>query len=295
MLEWGKERLQPLNEKEDALVRIDAHQHYWRIDRGDYGWITPEIPVLYRDFLPPDLLPHLKEHRLDGSILVQAAPTPEETIFILTLAERHESIKGVVGFLDLEDARHSEHYERYAKHPKFVGFRLMIQDMPDAGVILSPSYIEALQAYAAKGVPVDLLLKSDQLAEAVELAKRVPGLRGVIDHIAKPRIAEGRMEPWAEQIKELASYPNLYCKLSGMVTEADRSGWTSEQFVPYVRHVLECFGPDRVLFGSDWPVCLLAASYGEVVDVLERALPDSWGDAEKAKLFGGNAQAFYRL
>jgi len=276
-------------------MRIDAHQHYWRIDRGDYGWITPEIPVLYRDFLPTDLQPYLEERRLDGSILVQAAPTPEETDFILSLAEQYESIKGVVGFLDLTDVRHSEHFERFVKHPKFVGFRIMIQDMPDAGIILSASYIEALRGYANRGVPIDLLVRSDQLEPVIELVKQVPGLHGVIDHIAKPRIAEGQMEPWASQIRELASQPNLYCKLSGMVTEADHAGWKADQFVPYIRHVLECFGPDRVLFGSDWPVCLLAASYEEVVDILERALPDSWGEAEKEKLFGGNAKAFYRL
>ncbi|MFD0675072.1 amidohydrolase family protein [Cohnella sp. GCM10027633] len=276
-------------------MRIDAHQHYWRIDRGDYGWITPEMPVLYRDFLPPDLLPSLEARGLDGSIVVQAAPTIEETDYLLSLAERNESIKGVVGFLDLQDDRHPEHYERFAKHPKFVGFRIMIQEMPDARAILSESYVEALRGYAKLGVPVDLLLKSDQLEQVVALADRVPGLRGVVDHIAKPRIAEGLTEPWAEHMKALSSHPNLYCKLSGMVTEADRSGWTAEQFVPYVRHALACFGPDRVMFGSDWPVCLLAASYDEVVDVLERALPASWGEAEKEKLYGANAIAFYRI
>lgn len=276
-------------------MRIDAHQHYWQIDRGDYGWITPEIPVLYRDFLPPDLQPHLDAHRLDGSILVQAAPTPEETDFMLSLADRYASIKGVVGYLDPADARHAEHYERFAHNPKFVGFRIMIQDMPDAGAILTDVYVEALRGYAMRGVPVDLLVKSDQLEQLAELVKRVPGLRGVIDHIAKPRIAEGAMEPWASRMAELASHPNLYCKLSGMVTEADHANWRAEQFVPYIRHVLACFGPDRVLFGSDWPVSLLAASYDELVDILERALPDTWGDAEKEKLFGGNAKAFYRL
>jgi len=276
-------------------MRIDAHQHYWKIDRGDYGWITPELPVLYRDFLPPDLQPHLDAHRLDGSILVQAAPTPEETDFMLSLADRYASILGVVGYLDPADARHAEYYERFARHPKFVGFRIMIQELPDAAAILADAYIEALRGYAKRGVPVDLLVKSDQLEQLAELAKQVPGLHGVIDHIAKPRIAEGAMEPWASRMAELASHPNLYCKLSGMVTEADHTNWRAEQFVPYVRHALACFGPDRVLFGSDWPVCLLAAGYDELVDILERALPDTWGDAEKEKLFGGNAKAFYRL
>lgn len=276
-------------------MRIDAHQHYWKIDRGDYGWITPELPVLYRDFLPADLRSHLNAHRLDGSIVVQAAPTLEETAYILSLADRDDTIKGVVGWLDLEDPRHMEHYERFAAHPKYAGFRIMIQELPDASVILEPSFVEALKQYEELGVPVDLLVVSNQLEHVVELAKQVPGLRGVIDHIAKPRIKEGASEPWRHFMKELSSHPNLYCKLSGMVTEADHADWQREQFVPYIRHVLESFGPDRVLFGSDWPVCLLAASYDEVVDVLESALPDSWGDREKAKLFGLNAKEFYRL
>ncbi|MEK0315665.1 amidohydrolase family protein [Cohnella sp. 56] len=276
-------------------MRIDAHQHYWRIERGDYGWIGPEIPVLYRDYLPSDLQPHMEAHRLDGSIVVQAAPTPEETDFILSLADKHDSIKGVVGFLDLEDDGHGAHFERFVRHPKFVGFRIMIQDMPDAGAILSDTYIEALRSYEKRGVAVDLLVKSDQLDPVIELMKRVPGLRGVIDHIAKPRIAMGTMEPWASQIKQLSAYPNLYCKLSGMVTEADHTDWHAEQFVPYIRHVLDCFGQDRVMFGSDWPVCLLAAGYDEVVDIVKRALPDAWGEAEKEKLFGNNAKVFYRL
>lgn len=276
-------------------MRIDAHQHYWRIDRGDYGWITSEIPVLYRDFLPADLKPHLDKHGLDGSIVVQAAPTIEETDYILSLAEKDPTIKGVVGFLDLEDESHALHYERFAEHPKFVGFRIMIQDMPDETVILSDAYVAALRAYAERGVPVDLLVRSDQLDAVIALVKQVPGLHGVIDHIAKPGIADGKMEPWASQIKELASHPNLYCKLSGMVTEADHADWSAEQFVPYIRLVLESFGPDRIMYGSDWPVCLLAAEYDEVVDILERALPVSWGPTERNKLFGDNAKAFYRI
>lgn len=276
-------------------MRIDAHQHYWRIDRGDYGWITPEIPVLYRDFMPADLKPHLEKHRLDGSIVVQAAPTIEETDYILSLAEKDPTIKGVVGFLDLEDESHALHYERFAGHPKFVGFRIMIQDMPDETVILSDAYAAALRTYVERGVPVDLLVRSDQLDAVIALVKQVPGLHGVIDHIAKPGIADGKMEPWASQIKELASLPNLYCKLSGMVTEADHADWNAEQFVPYIRLVLDCFGSDRVMYGSDWPVCLLAAEYDEVVDILERALPVSWGPTERNKLFGDNAKAFYRI
>lgn len=276
-------------------MRIDAHQHYWKIERGDYGWITPGIPVLYRDFLPADLSPHLNRHRLDGTILVQAAPTIAETEFILALAESDDSILGVVGWLDLFDPAHREHYERFRRHPKFVGFRLMIQDMPDAGRILEPAFVEALRGYADEGTTVDLLVRSDQLEPLVRLLERVPHLRGVIDHIAKPRIRDGEIEPWLTHMRTLAGYPNLYCKLSGMVTEADHRSWKPEDFTPYIRHVLDLFGPDRVLFGSDWPVCLLAAEYDEVVQVLTRALPEDWSDQERAKLFGLNARKVYRI
>jgi len=276
-------------------MRIDAHQHYWKIERGDYGWITPDIPVLYRDFLPADLAPHLKTHRLDGSIVVQAAPTYEETDFILSLAESEETILGVVGWLDLFDPDHRIHYERFRRHPKFVGFRIMIQEMADASRILEPEFVEALKGYADEGVTVDLLVRCHQLETLIRLLEQIPHLRGVLNHIGKPRIKNGELEPWMSQMRELARFPHVTCKLSGMVTEADHRGWKPEHFRTYIRHVLDLFGPDRVMFGSDWPVCLMAAEYDEVVDVLTKALPENWGDRERAKLFGLNAREVYRL
>lgn len=276
-------------------MRIDAHQHYWKIARGDYGWITPEIPVLYRDFLPADLAPHLEKHRLDGSIVVQAAPTLEETAYILSLADTDDTILGVVGWLDLFDPDHRKHYERFRQHPKFVGFRLMIQDMPDARRILEPAFVEALKGYAEEDVTVDLLVRADQLESLIGLLEQVPHLRGVLDHIAKPSIEKGELEPWLGQMREIARFPKLTCKLSGMVTEADHQNWKPEQFRPYIRHVLELFGPDRVLFGSDWPVCLMAAEYDEVVDILLQSLPDDWDGQARAKLFGLNAREVYRI
>ncbi|CAM4499386.1 L-fuconolactonase [Paenibacillus endophyticus] len=276
-------------------MRLDAHQHYWSIERGDYGWITPELPVLYRDFLPQHLEPLLNKHQLDGSIVVQAAATLAETDYLLSLSESEPTILGVVAWLDLTDPDYRKHYERFAEHPKFVGFRLMIQSMTDANEILSPAYVEALTFFAEQGVPVDLLVVSHQLEPLVKLLDQVPGLHGVIDHIAKPRIKEGIMEPWKTQMAQLAAHPGLYCKLSGMVTEADHENWKPEAFKPYIEHVLDVFGTDRVMYGSDWPVSLLAASYDEVVEVLEQAIPDSWTPAERARLFGLNAKEFYRL
>ncbi|WP_239616745.1 amidohydrolase family protein [Cohnella mopanensis] len=275
-------------------MRLDAHQHYWTMSRKDYGWITPELPTLYRDYLPEHLVPHLADHRLDGTILVQAAPTIEETDYILKLADESDSIVGVVGWLDLNDPDHRTHFERFRKHPKFVGFRIMIQEMPDASAILEPHFVKALRSYAEEDFPIDLLVVAHQLEPLAELLDQVPGLRGVIDHIGKPRIAAGEMEPWLSQMKRIAGHPGMYCKLSGMVTEADHRQWEPEHFTPYIQHVLELFGSNRVMFGSDWPVCLLSATYDQVVDVLEQALPNGWGERERAALFGLNAKEFYK-
>ncbi|WP_027085200.1 amidohydrolase family protein [Cohnella panacarvi] len=276
-------------------MRIDSHQHYWTIERGDYGWITPEMPKLYRDYLPEQLAGHLSKHGIAGTIAVQAAPTVEETEYLFALADRTDSILGVVGWLDLFNPSHRNHYERYKQHPKFVGFRMMIQEMPEASKVLKQAVVGALREYAREDVPVDLLLKSDQLESLNLLLNEAPGLRGVIDHIAKPPIASGSFDRWAEQMERAAAHPNIYCKLSGLVTEADHLHWKPEQFQPYIRHVLALFGPHRVMFGSDWPVCLLAAEYDEVVDVLERAIPSAWGEQERAALYGRNAAKFYKL
>jgi L-fuconolactonase len=276
-------------------MRIDAHQHYWKINRDDYGWITPKLPILYRDYLPEHLYPHLKANQLDGSIVVQAAPTLEETEYLLSLADSSDTILGVVGWLDLNDPDHRSHYERFRKHLKFVGFRIMIQEMADATGILEPIFVKALQSYANDDVPIDLLVVSHQLEPLIKLLDQVPNLRGVIDHIGKPRIADGIIEPWLSCMKEIAKHPNIYCKLSGLVTEADHQEWKPEHFSAYIRAILDLFGSQRVLFGSDWPVCLLAASYDQVVDVLQQALPDAWGPQEVEHLFGENAKEFYKL
>ncbi|WP_028559927.1 amidohydrolase family protein [Paenibacillus pinihumi] len=276
-------------------MRIDAHQHYWKVSRGDYEWLTPELPLLYRDYLPEDLQPHLRRHGLDKTIVVQAAQTLEETDYLLELAGSEESIAGVVGWLDLNDPDYQDHYERFSRHPKFVGFRMMIQEMANAEDILQPHFVEAVRYFAERDIPVDLLVVSRQLDPLVKLLELVPGLRGVIDHIAKPGIAAGELHPWKEQMAAIAAHPKLYCKLSGMVTEADHQHWKPEDFTAYIEHVVELFGPQRIMFGSDWPVCLLAANYDEMMDVLMQALPGKLGDPDKERLFGGTAAEFYKL
>ncbi|QYR23267.1 amidohydrolase family protein [Paenibacillus sp. sptzw28] len=278
------------------MRKIDAHQHYWKLDRGDYGWLTPEgTPAIYRDFLPADLEPELKRCGIDRTILVQAAATHAETTFMLQLSEKYESIAGVVGWLNLDDSEWPAAFETFRSHPKFVGFRFMIQEMKDARDALRPHILDALRQMAASDIPVDLLAVSHQLPVVVELLEQVPGLRAVIDHLCKPQIAAGVIEPWASQMREIARHPKVYCKLSGMVTEADHHGWKPEHFTSYVRHIVDIFGPDRVMYGSDWPVCLLAASYSEVHGLLGEVLPESLTESQLAAIYGGNAAAFYKL
>lgn len=276
-------------------MRIDAHQHFWKIDRNDYGWITPDIPVLFRDYVPSDLEPHLQKHGIGKTILVQAAPTMEETVFILELSETADFVAGVVGWLDLENPSYKKQYERFCQHPKFLGIRVMIQEMEDAADVLSPAYLEALSYFAEQEVPVDLLVLANQLPQLVQLLEVIPGLRGVVDHLAKPPIASGVLEPWRSHMAEIARYPGIYCKLSGMVTEAGRQGWKKEDFTAYIHETLDLFGPERVMFGSDWPVCLLAATYDEVVDILRQSLQDRLPAEAIEAVFGANAAKFYKL
>ncbi|MFI2856590.1 amidohydrolase family protein [Paenibacillus sp. JSM ZJ436] len=276
-------------------MRIDAHQHYWCITRGDYGWITSAIPELYRDFVPSDLIPSLDRHHIDGSIVIQAAPTVEETEYLLALAREEETILGVVGWLDIGAENWSKHYHQYRQHYKFKGLRIALQEMEHPEDVLEGQSLRTLQMLAEDRLPLDLLLLPHQLHVAIKLIQAVPGLHAVIDHLAKPNIAAGSWEPWRSEISHISQYPNLYCKLSGMVTEAQHQTWTVDEFEPYITHVLQCFGPDRVMFGSDWPVCLRSASYDEVVNVLQHGIPPHWGDEERSKLFGRNAALFYRL
>lgn len=274
-------------------MRIDAHQHYWEPSRGDYGWLTADKGILYADCLPRQLEPLLRLYRLDRSIAVQAAPTVAETRYLLALCDAHSTIAGVVGWLDFESPSFGETFAELRRHPRFVGVRPMIQDLPDDW-LLRETVVGHMRQLENERFPVDLQLRPRLMDSAVHLMERVPGLPAVIDHIAKPVYGQ-RFGAWKEAIERLAAYPNMMCKLSGMVPEEPETPWSTAEWKPYVETVLEAFGPERVMFGSDWPVCLLSASYGQVCESLESLLPADWGESARDAVWGGNAARFYRL
>lgn len=276
-------------------MRIDSHQHYWKAERGDYHWMSPAVPILCRDYLPSDLRPSLLRHGIEKTIVVQAAQTVAETDFLLELATTNDSVAGIIGWLDMEAPAFIEQFEKYIKHPKFLGLRPMLQDLPDDRWILRPQVISALEYVAETDVPFEFLTYPRHLPFMLEVLQSIPHLRAAIDHISKPEIRVGRLEPWKYWISHLARYSNLFCKLSGMITEADHQHWSIDDLRPYVEHVIDCFGTDRVMFGSDWPVCLQAGSYDQVIGALEEILSARCSEELERKVFGDNAVSFYKL
>jgi L-fuconolactonase len=276
-------------------MRLDSHQHFWKVSRADYYWMSPQVPVLYRDYFPEDLKPSLIEHHIDKTILVQAAPTVAETDFLLELAERTDFVAGVVGWLDMEAADFPDQLAKYCAIPKFVGIRSLLEDLPDDAYILKPPVLASLKAVAEHGLPFDFLTYVRHLPYVLKALEKVPNLRAVVDHISKPEIRLKKMEPWKSLIREVAQHKNVYCKLSGMITEADHKNWIPDDLRPYVEHVVGCFGLERVMFGSDWPVCLLAGSYAQVIEALRGILKPVSDGAAEAGVFGSNASRFYGL
>jgi L-fuconolactonase len=276
-------------------MRIDSHQHYWKTERGDYHWMSPAVPILCRDYLPSDLRASLLRHGIEKTIVVQAAQTVAETDFLLELATRNDSIAGVIGWLDIEAPDFIEQFEQYRRHPKFLGLRPMLQDLPDDRWILRAQVLAALEYVAEADVPFEFLTYPRHLPFVLEVLQSIPRLRAVIDHISKPEIRVGRLEPWKSWISHLARHSNLFCKLSGVITEADHRHWSVDDLRPYVEHVIDCFGIDRVMFGSDWPVCLQAGSYDQVIGAFEEILSPRCSEELKRKVFGDNAASFYKL
>ena len=272
---------------------LDAHHHLWKVERGDYFWMSPDLPIA-RDYMPEDLAPHLRQAGVTKTILVQAADTEAETDFLLGLAEECDWIAGVCGWLDMDSDAFPARLDHYRTNPYFRSFRPMLQDLPAPDWILKPRVLENLAYVAETGTVFEILTRLPQLPYAVEAIGRTPGLRGVVNHISKPDIAGGVLEPWASQIAEFGQHPGIYCQISGLVSEADPDAWTPDDFRPYLSHVLNVFGPDRIVFGSDWPVALLAASgYGEVINALRTVVGPHLSAAEHRKLFHDNGARLY--
>lgn len=275
-------------------MRIDAHQHFWRLARGDYGWLTPKLAPIYRDFGIDDLAPHLGVAEIAATVLVQAAATEAETDFMLELAAGSGGlVKAVVGWIDFEAPDAAHRLARLARNPRLRGVRPMIQDIADTDWMLRPTLESAFRAVIDLGLCFDALVQPRHLGNLRKLVDRYPGLRLVIDHGAKPRIAAGTREPWAAQMRALARETPTWCKLSGLVTEAsDR--WTVSDLRPYADHLLDCFGPERLLWGSDWPVVELAGGYRRWWGASEELLRPL--DAtSRARILGGNAARFYGI
>lgn len=274
-------------------MRIDAHQHFWRFNPARDGWITEEMAAIRRDFLPGDLVPELDANGVEATVAVQADQSEAETEFLLGLAEGNKRIAGVVGWLDLRSRQIEARLEHFSRFKKLRGVRHIAQAEADDRFLVRRDFVRGVALLKQFQLTYDILIYPRQLPAAIELVGKLPEQKFVVDHLAKPEIEAKKLEPWAAQMRELAGNPNVHCKLSGMVTEADWGNWTGD-FEPYLDVVFEAFGPERVMFGSDWPVCLVAASYGQVMQLFERYVERHAAD-RRAAIFGGNAIAFYGL
>ena len=275
-------------------MHIDAHQHFWIYNPAEYDWIDDSMSPLRRDFLPADLKPELDRSDFQGSIAVQARQTLEETRWLLELAERTPSILGVVGWADLRSPDIRSQLKALARNPKLAGIRHIVQSEPDDRFLLQPEFLRGIAALEEFDLAYDILIYTKHLSVAAEFVERFPRHRFVLDHLAKPPIKSGQINLWAHGIRRLAEFPNVFCKVSGMVTEADWQHWKPEHFVPFLDVAFESFGPDRLMIGSDWPVCLVAASYARTVEVVKTYLRAKSTESQEAVL-GGNAQRFWRL
>lgn len=273
---------------------IDAHQHFWEPRLFDYPWMTPEVEPLRRAFLPADLEPILRESGMDRTVVVQAAHSLEESRWLLDLAASTGFVAGAVVWADLASPDLGAQLDELQRRPKFCGVRHLTHDEPEEAWIVRPDVVAGLQELERRDIPFDLLLRPQHLKYVARVRERCPALRLVIDHLAKPPIATHRLENWARDMASVARLRGVWCKLSGMVTEAAWGRWSPADLKPYVDHVVREFGYDRLMFGSDWPVATLAGSYGQVVGALREVL-GKLDPADAAKVWGGNAREFYRL
>ncbi|HSC38039.1 MAG TPA: amidohydrolase family protein, partial [Chitinophagaceae bacterium] len=270
------------------------HQHFWKFDPVRDSWITDDMAVIQRDFMPNDLQPLLEKHGLEGCVVVQSDQSEDETIFQVGNATQHSFIKGVVGWTDLRAPNVEERLAAYSAYSKLKGFRHVLQGEQDRALMLTPDFKRGIAALEQFGFTYDILIFPDQLTYSRQLAAAFPNQLFIIDHIAKPGIKAGTIDGWKEDIKAIATLDNVYCKISGMVTEANWTNWKDADFHPYMDTVVEAFGTKRIVFGSDWPVCQVAGGYDRMIGIVKNYFA-AFSAAEQALFFGGNAASFYQL
>jgi L-fucono-1,5-lactonase len=275
-------------------MNIDSHQHFWRYDAVRDAWITEAMAILQRDFLPEHLAAELTANAMDASVAVQADQSETETMFLLDLAEKDKRIAGVVGWVDLRSPHLAQRLQHFSHFSKLRGFRHIAQAEPDDRFLVREDFVRGVAQLRTFGFTYDILVYPKQLPAAIELVTRLPEQRFVIDHLAKPEIKSRKTEPWATYTREIAQHKNVFCKVSGLVTEADWKHWEPDDFRPYLDVVFDAFDPDRLMFGSDWPVCLLAGTYRQMKQLIEGYVKE-FSQADRGKIFGGNAALFYGL
>jgi len=275
-------------------MRLDAHQHFWKFDPIRDGWINEEMKILRQDFMPEDLAPLLRENNVDGCVAIQADQSEDETHFLLDLSARYDFVKGVVGWVDLCADDLEDRLGYFSSFANLRGFRHLIQAEPENEFMLRPEFCMGISKLKKYGFTYDLLVQPRHLPSLIKFVALFPDQPFVIDHLAKPYIRSGEIESWKQDMKKLAEFQNVYCKLSGMVTEADLNHWKPGDFRPYIDAVIGSFGIERVMFGSDWPVCLLGASYDQCFSILETHTAE-FNPSEKIRLWGQNAVHFYGL
>jgi L-fuconolactonase len=275
-------------------MRIDSHQHFWRYDPARDGWITEEMQVLKRDYLPEHLQPEMLSNGIDATVAVQADQSERETLFLVDLAARHQFIAGVVGWVDLRNPEVNRRLEYFSQFAALRGFRHIAQSEPDDGFLAREDFVRGVAALGQFHFTYDILIYPKQLPAARELVEKLPDQAFVLDHIAKPLVKMREMDTWAADIRALAENPRVFCKLSGLITEADWRNWRTADFKPYLDVVFDAFGTDRLMFGSDWPVCLLAGGYAQVKDLIGDYVRERCAIGIE-KIFGGNAVHFYGL
>jgi L-fuconolactonase len=276
------------------MLRIDAHQHFWKFDPVRDSWINDDMSVIQRDFFPGDLLPVLQSNGIDGCVTVQSDQSEEENDFQLKNAESNDFVKAVVGWVDLQAPDIAAKLAYYQQFKKMKGFRHVLQGEKDRALMLKPAFKDGIGLLNEFGFTYDILIFPDQLSYSRELVAAFPDQPFVIDHMAKPYIKDGKIDEWKKDMQAIAAYKNVCCKISGMITEADWKQWKEADLKPYLDVVVHAFGPKRILFGSDWPVCLVAGSYEKMLSVVKNYF-SSFTAHEQALFFGGNAMRFYKL